>query len=440
MEDFIKVNSELPFYNSYISKKNIQVPDKDSIFNTPIGGIYGPFVDKDNYMLAKVIDIKQLPDTVKVRHILIATQQEQQGQVIQIREDSTAQKLADSIALAIKNGANFDTLCRKYTDDPGSKDSGIYNNVYTGRMVAEFNDFIFTHKVGESGVVKTSFGYHYIEILSQKGNEPAYKVAYLSKKIESSDETERNAENSATQFAGESRDQKSFEANFEKNLKSKGIQKLFAPDINSHAFQIPGVGASRKFIKQVFDADKGDVLQPERVADNYVVAVVTEVNKAGTMSVALGRRYVEPILRNKKKVELIKKKIGNVTTLEAVSTQVRQPIQVEDSLRFSGGNSKLSYETKVAGAAFNPANKGKVVPEPVDGRYGVVYVLRVDNVTATAVENADVNAQRKSLEGQGRMSILMSNQYAQYGYGQQYDPAAVLRKAATIKDYRNKFY
>jgi hypothetical protein len=38
------------------------------------------------------------------------------------------------------------------------------------------------------------------------------------------------------------------------------------------------------------------------------------------------------------------------------------------------------------------------------------------------------------------MSILMSNQYAQYGYGQQYDPAAVLRKAASIKDYRNKFY
>ena len=71
-------------------------------------------------------------------------------------------------------------------------------------MVPAFNDFIFDHKVGESGVVKTEFGYHYIEILSQKGNTPAYKVAYLSKKIETSDETERNAENAALQFAGES--------------------------------------------------------------------------------------------------------------------------------------------------------------------------------------------------------------------------------------------
>jgi peptidyl-prolyl cis-trans isomerase D len=440
MEDFLKANSELPFYNSYISKKSIQVPEKDSIFKTPVGGIYGPYVDKDNYVLAKVMDVKELPDTVKVRHILIATQQQQQGQMIQVREDSTAKKLVDSIALAIKNGTKFDTLCRKYSDDPGGKDSGIYNNVYTGQMVPEFNDFIFTHKPGESGVVKTVFGYHYIEVLSQKGNEPAYKVAYLSRKIETSDETERNAENSATQFAGESRDQKSFEANYDKTLKARGIQKLFAQDISSHAFQIPGIGASRKFIKEVFDADKGDVLQPERVADNYVVAVVTEVNKPGTLSVAVARRYIEPVLKNKKKAELIKKKIGKVTTLEALSNQVRQPIQIADSVRFAGGNNAISYEAKVIGATFNPANKEKVVPEPIDGRYGNVYVIRVDNVGATALENADVNAQRKSLEGQGRMSILMSNQYAQYGYGQQYDPAAVLRKAAKIKDYRNKFY
>ncbi len=76
--------------------------------------------------------------------------------------------------------------------------------------------------------------------------------------------------------------------------------------------------------------------------------------------------------------------------------------------------------------------------EGLEARSGGVYVIQVDNVSATAVENADVNALKKSLEAQGRMGILMSNQYS--GFGQQYDPAAVLRKAATIKDNRNKFY
>lgn len=440
MEEFVKANSELPFYNSYVTDTTIRIPNKDSVLRTPVGAIYGPYIDQDNYVLAKIMDMKRLPDTVRVRHILIATEQQSQGQMVQVREDSTASKLADSIQLAIKNGANFDTLCRKYSDD-SNKDSGIYNNVYTGFMVPEFNDFIFTHKTGESGIVKTVFGYHYIEILSQKGNRPAYKIAYLAKKIEASDETERNAENSALQFAGESRDLKAFDANFERKLKPKGLQKLFATDISSHAFQIPGVGASRKFIKQVFDADKGDVLQPERVEDNFVVAVVTEVNKPGLLSAAAGRKFIEPILRNQKKAQLLKKKIGSVTTLEALSASIRQPIQTQDSLRFAGGGGMISYEPKVVGAAFDPANKGKVVNEALEGRFGSVYVLRVDDVTATAVENADVNAQRKTTEAQLRMNILTSTQNSQFNFGQQqYDPAAVLRKAATIKDYRNKFY
>jgi len=437
MTDFLKANSGLGYYDSYIGEKNIKVPNKDSILKNPVGSIYGPYVDKDNYVLAKIMDKKDWPDTVRARHILVGTQQ--QGQ--QIREDSTAKKLIDSIQLAIRNGANFDTLCKKYSDDKGSKDSGVINNIYSGEMVPEFNDFIFSHGVGEKGVVKSEFGYHYIEILSQKGKSPAYKIAYLSRKIEASDETERNAENSALQFAGGSRDIKSFDANFEKDLKPKGKQKLIAPDINSHAFDIPGIGVSRKFIKEIFEAAAGDVLQPERVGDNFVVAAVSQIKKPGTTSVANARASVEPILRNQKKAEILKKQIGKITTLGAVSAATKQPVQTADSIRFSGaGKNPVSYEPKVVGAAFNPTNKGKVVNEALEGRYGGVYVISVDNITATQVENADITVQKKNLESQGRMKILMSSQYSQFGYGQQYDPAAVLRKAATIKDYRDKFY
>ena len=63
--DFVKANSEIPYYDSYIGKKIIQVPNKDSILKSPVGSIYGPYVDKDNYVLAKMIDIKEWPDTVK---------------------------------------------------------------------------------------------------------------------------------------------------------------------------------------------------------------------------------------------------------------------------------------------------------------------------------------------------------------------------------------
>ena len=115
-----KVGSELAFYNSYFGGSKIQVTNKDSILRLPVGGIYGPYIDGTNYVIAKMVGIKQWPDSVTVRHILIATSNPQNGQ--QIRDDSTGKKLADSIQTAIKNGADFNSLVAKYSDDGGSKE------------------------------------------------------------------------------------------------------------------------------------------------------------------------------------------------------------------------------------------------------------------------------------------------------------------------------
>src|SRR6185295_357726 len=238
---------------------------RDSILKNPVGSVYGPYLDGNSYALSKMLGLKQWPDTVKVRHILIATtQQTQQGQAMTIREDSTAKKLADSIQLAIKGGANFDTLCRKYSDDGTKETGGVYDNVTTGRMVPTFNDFIFDHKVGESGVVKTEYGYHYVEVLSQKGSSPAYKIAYVTKAIYPSSSTDDSVSNAANQFAGDSRDEKAFDTNFEKNLKPRGINKFLASDIKPNDFTIGQSlpAASRQLVKAIFAAGKGEVLQP----------------------------------------------------------------------------------------------------------------------------------------------------------------------------------
>lgn len=119
-------NSTLPFDTTYHGKSTIQVPAKDSIFNTPVGGVYGPYLDVNNYVLAKVIDVKTLPDSVKVRHILVGTLNPQTGQPTMT--DSAAKVKVDSIEKLVKSGQNFDSLAAKLSDDPGSKDKG---GVYT---------------------------------------------------------------------------------------------------------------------------------------------------------------------------------------------------------------------------------------------------------------------------------------------------------------------
>ena len=437
MEQFLMTEGVTNYYNGYISGKTIQVAVKDSIFRTPVGSIYGPYLDGNSYVMAKLEGVRTMPDTVNLRHILVATMQrdQQSGAMYPVRDSATAKNLIDSIRNAINTGSSFDTVCAKLSDDPGSKDKGgVYEGVYSGQMVSAFNDFIFLNPVGSKGVVKTEFGYHYIEVLSQKGSGAAYKVAYLPKEIIASQETDSKAQNDANMFAADSRDQKSFDEGFEKNWKPKGYVKGIATNIPRIGAEIRGVGYSRNFVRSIYDAKRGEVLKPERIDDNYVVAVVTEVINKGTMGVAQARSSVEPLLRNKKKGEILKQKIGKITTLEAAAQVMgNAPIEPVDSLRMSSRNinPKLGYEPKVVGAAFNPANKGKVVTEVLDGAYAV-YVIRVENVSATPSEGAIVADQRK----------LLADQVKQYINNQQSpaNPVNALKKAATIVDKRADRY
>jgi peptidyl-prolyl cis-trans isomerase D len=430
-------NSNLPFDNSYHGKSAIQVPSKDSIFATPVGGVYGPYLDGSNYVLAKIIDVKSLPDSVKCRHILLGTMDPQSGQVIM--PDSVAKAKADSIENAIKNGASFDLLDSLYsTDQVAKRDKGVMTfsstDIQNPNFAKEFGQFIlFDGKPGDKKVVKTQFGWHYIEIMNFINVEPHYKVAYLAKQIVPSQETDNQVHNLAAMFAGDSRDYKSFNANFEKNIKPKGYVKQVAPDLDEMQFNLMGVnGSARQFIKKVFETDKGDVIGPEMLPDNYVVAVVTDVTEPGLPGVASARPMIEPLLRNKKKGETIVKNIGQVSSLEQVASKTNQTVQTADSLRFNGG-SAFGYEPKVLGAAFNPANNGKLVTQPLVGTNGV-YVIKVDGQSTTAVESANINEQRKQLEMQMKQQLM---QQMQYGMNPVLDP---LKKTAKIKDYRAKFY
>lgn len=430
-------NSTIPFDNAYHGKSVIQVPAKDSILATPVGSVYGPYLDADNYVLAKVLDVKSLPDSVKCRHILLGTVDPQTGQPLM--SDSAAHVKADSIATAISNGASFDLLDSLYSTDLAAKqEKGVMtfssSDIQNPNFAKEFGQFIlFDGKPGDKKVVKTQFGWHYIEIMNYMNVEPHYKIAYLAKQIITSQETDNQAHNLAAMFAGDSRDYKSFNANYEKDLKSKGYLKQVAPDLDEMQFNLMGVnGSARQFIKKVFETDKGDIIGPEMLPDNYVVAVVTDISKPGLPSVASVRPSVEPLLRNKKKGGMIVKNIGQVSSLEDVAAKTKQTVQVADSLRFNGA-SAFGYEPKVLGAVFNPANNGKLVNQPLVGTNGV-YVIKVEGQSTTPVETANIDEQRQQLEMQMKQQLM---QQIQYGMNPILDP---LKKTAKIKDYRATFY
>lgn len=423
------------YFDAYLNSSTIQVPVKDSIFKLPVGGVYGPYLDGGSYLMAKMIGTKVLPDSVKCRHVLVSNNPQQGGV-----DDSIASRRIDSIRIAIQGGASWDSMVQKYNpqNDGSRQNKGEMTfsstQIQDEGFAKEFAQFIlFDGKVGERKVVKTSFGYHYIEIMSLMKPVTHYKIAYLPKEIIASQETDNAALNEANTFAGDSRDIKSFDANFEKTLKPKGVQKGIATDITPPSSDIRGLGVSRSFVRSIYEAKKGEVLKPERIGDNYAVAVITEVFEEGTTSTARARMTAEPVLRNKKKAQILIKKIGKVSTLEAAATALGgKTIEMADSVRINSAlSSTLGYEPRVTGAAFNPANKGKVVSEAIEGMNGV-YVVRVENISTTPVTDGDVNGQRLARYQQVKQNL--TNQYSQN------NPISILRNAATIKDKRSNRY
>ena len=412
-----KVGSDLPFYNSFISGKSIQIPNKEAIIAAGVGNAYGPYVDGKNYTIAKVIGVKQWPDSASVRHILITTAG-QNGQLV--RDDSTAKKLIDSIRFAIAGGASFDAMVLKYSEDAGSKEKGgKYEMFPQAQMVGPFNDFSFDNSVGTKGVVKTDFGYHYIEVLKQTPRSPAYKIAYLSKAILPSSETIGAASAAAAAFATASKDIKSFNQEAVKLNK----QTFPAVGIKSMDYEIPGLGESRSLVRWVYENDLNSVSEPTEIGDSYFVAIITGEEKAGLASVASAKPQVEGILRDQKKATQIKQSFkGN--TMEAIAANAKTVVQPADSIIFNYSLIPgIGNEPKLVGAAFNKAFLNKP-SAPIAGNAGV-FVISVKSQGAKAATQ-DLVSFESDLLNRTRSVIYRTN--------------IALKKVAKIKDNRMKVY
>ncbi|MBA2460890.1 MAG: peptidylprolyl isomerase [Actinobacteria bacterium] len=91
------------------------------------------------------------PESREVRHILLKTKAE-----------------AEQVRAQLKpNGSNFAALARKHTEDTGSRSTGGKLTISRGQTVAPFDKVAFSLERNEiSGLVKTEFGFHIIQAVS----------------------------------------------------------------------------------------------------------------------------------------------------------------------------------------------------------------------------------------------------------------------------------
>jgi len=104
-------------------------------------------------------------------------------------KQEAAKTKADEILAKVKDGDDMEKLVKEYSEDNGAAENkGIYEVTENSQFVTEFKDWAVKAKVGDTGIVKTSYGYHVMKCdkkstLEDKDVKDQVKALVQQKKI-----------------------------------------------------------------------------------------------------------------------------------------------------------------------------------------------------------------------------------------------------------------
>jgi|688.fasta_scaffold121534_1 peptidyl-prolyl cis-trans isomerase D len=412
---FVNDNSDIKFDSTYVAKKDLPVEFQEQLFNLPAGAVYGPYIHNGHQCLSRMIGRKPNA-TAKASHILLAYKGAERSTATRTKEE--AQKLAnDLLAQAKANPGNFPMLAITNSDDPGSKNNGgEYDNIAPGQMTPKFNDFVFNNPVGTMGVVETEFGFHVMKV---SGKNDAVLLGTVAQKIQASDATIDAAYTKASQLESSALENKDFEA----VAKKAGLVVAPATNIKAYDEYVQGLGSQREIVRWSFnkETEVGGIKRFE-VPQGFVVAKLKDVNDTELLPLDVAKQSIEPILKNQKKAEIIKKKMSG-SSLEAVSKASGASVLSATAVTVKNPMiMNIGMEPKVVGKAFGLA-AGKT-SEIIEGTSGMFVIRAKKVVKAPAISDyAKYINQEKS-------------QNQSYASSQAY---IAIKDKAEIKDNRGNF-
>lgn len=341
------------------------------------GDIVGPFVTGDKIQLVKIYDTGE-EEQAKVRHILISSKKED-------LDDAKNKKLADSILYAIRrDSSKFSSLVTKYSDDPGSvANGGVYSWFPKGQMTAEFEEFSFSKKVGRSGVVRTNYGFHVIQVLGRKIGT-FKKIAIVDETIQVSKATQNEFYDSAALALYYKADSNDFETAADElgyEVKSSGYIPLIYPNRRTSGLYGPAdLNRNLNISKWAFNSDVGDLLEPEYISNNQLVlAVLKEKIISFDNSYDNIVSLMDPLIKNSLKakyyVENFSKKLDSATTMDVISEITGKTVETK-FVKYSdvsiGNNTQELAEPKVMANIFslNPEEISTII----EGKKGLYIV------------------------------------------------------------------
>jgi len=420
---FISGNIGGALDGAYFQRDQINSEVADALFDQPKGTTYGPYLEGNTYRVAKLIDQKVVPDSVRSRHILLPAIPASQVRI-------------DSMITELEAGrANFTDLAEKFGTDGTKSTGGDLGYVGQGGMVKQFNDLIFYYAdQGEYKTIITQFGIHLVEVTGKKfiNKNQGARIGYISELIIPSEDTQDIEYRAALEFVSKNRTLDQLRAGAAEMGLSTEVAGPFKA--NDYIFDILGPGqTSRDIIQFAFNGntDINDVSSEiytyadpvTNVSNKHVIAALVSVTPAGLPSVADIKSDIENQVLNMKKAEMMKGKITE-TDLDAIANTYESQVDEATNINFSSGFATgLGSEPKVIAAAFD-LEEGQT-SKAIEGANGV-YVVRVNR--KSAVTSEPNIAQLRKTTGSS-IGIQTTSQLMQS-----------MKKDADIVDGRSRFF
>ena len=425
IKEFINEYSESSFDSIYLPKGSLPADHANLLFNLNIDQTYGPYLDGEYFKISRMLD-KKIGGSVRASHILVAYKGSQNANPNVSRSKNEAKKEANNILRKIrKSPKSFTELAFEFSDGPSKSRGGDLGFVQDGNMVKPFNDFIFSKRIGSTGVVETDFGFHVIKIVAK---DDLVLLASITEKNVPSDATSDKVFNSATKL--EMSLSKDEDLNTLSNKENYTVKTVNGIQILDNDF--PGLKDQRRIVQWLFteSTNVSDFKRFDLPKGGYLIAQVTKIVDEGLSNVQDVSYKVLPMVLKSKKADFIISKNDNSLSLEEIAeingTEVRKALALNQKNATITGS---GLEPLVIGASF-----GTNINETSDfiiGENGI-YKLKV-------IKRKDTNTNSDSIDSNFIISYKnqLLNLNRTSSFARVYES---LKENAEVTDNRSVYY
>ena len=400
-----KAQSQMPYTGLFVTRKALPSDIAQRIDSMAVGQTSAPFeTASDNTMnVVKLVAKAQMPDSVEFRMIQVGAPTEDE-----------ATKRADSIFTALKAGADFETLAKKYGQE-GQKQwvtSAQYER--TTSIDADSKSYLTslnTLPVGELTNLKFSQGSVIVQVTDRRAMTTKYDVAVIKHTIDFSKQTYSDAYNNFSQYVSEN---KTIEE-LHKNASRFGLRVESRDDMTNAEHNVAGLRATRDAMKWIFEAKEGDISPLYECGNNdhLLVVALTKVHPQGYRSVDGSREALTAQVRTDKKFEMLQKKLAGVKTI-ADAKNAGAKIDSVNQITFSAPvyvQSVGASEPALSGAVA-AVKEGQMSPAVVKGNRGA-YVFQVikRQEKTDAKPDEKIVARQLQMQAQQAVSRFMQELY-----------------------------